>query len=210
MTVLQLRTNIRVNLNDNGITFYSDQDINDSIQDAYNEIAARTKFLTKTAANLSWQANSNYYDFLSLGVTDYLGTIGIFNNVSNLWLRDDISIKQFDNIRRDWELWIGSPQFWAPHSFKYTAIAPKYAVANAGTYNLLYNASAPILSGDTDSPLIAADMQVLIELYATADLLESADEPTKAITFWNQYTPKLEIYKQRSGNAAKSDLLMRI
>src|SRR5258708_3695769 len=107
----QLPVNIRSNLSDNGITYFDDQTINDSIQDAYNEVAAKCFCIPKSAI-INQISNVNYYDFLALGITDYLGTIGIFNLATNFWLRDDVSLRDFDRLRRDWERWNGEAQFW--------------------------------------------------------------------------------------------------
>ena len=208
MTRQQIRDVIRVNLADVGISYYSDAEINSSIQDCYNEVCAKSQCLVKSATSLTWR-ESNYYDFVTLGVTDYLGCIAIFNILTNQWLRDDLSLRDFDRIRRDWELWKGQPQFWASHSLQYVAVAPRVAVA-IGTYTLWYWAVAPTLSGDSDTPLIAVDMHDLFEYYCTADLLETAEEAVKAAAFWKPYEEHLLSYKQRCHELAKAELLLRI
>lgn len=207
MTRKEIRDLVRINLADAGITYYSDAEINASIQDAYNEICAKSQCLVKSSTR-NWAA-ANYYDFLTDGVTDYLGCIAIFNNVTNQWLRDDLSLRDFDRLRKDWELWTGQPQYWAPHSIKYTAIAPKLATA-AGTFILWYWATAPTLSGDSDTPSIATDVHDLFEQYCTGDLLETAEEAVKASVFWSQYDAGILEYKERCHNLAKAELLLRI
>src|SRR5579872_5313919 len=174
----QIRTRVESNLSDAGV-FFSANAINDSLQDAYNEVASRTRCIIKSAT-VNQVADSNYYDFITLGVTDYLATIGIFNNETQFWLRDDLSLRDFDRLRRNWELWVGSPQFWAPHSLKYIAIAPVNAVVTTQTFTLWYWAIAPTFTLDSDSPLIATDKQNLLENYACGDLLADAKEYTKA------------------------------
>ena len=222
MTRSQLRANVRSNLNDNGITFFKDSEINLSLQDAYNDIASKCQCIVNSVT-LNWLAQVNYYDFLAgnpdlngdpqnTPITDYLGTIGIFNNNSNLWLRDDVSIRDFDKIRIDWELWTGQPQFWTPRNIKYIAVAPKLYQAS-GTFNLWYWGKAPIWNDDDDTvtePLVASDMQQLFEFFSTADLLESAEEAMKAGIWWNQYFSSRMEYKDRCRNLAGADLLMRI
>jgi hypothetical protein len=208
MTRAQIRAAIRMNLDDAGVTFYQDDEINTSIQDAYNEIAAKTRCIVKSTT-LNWGDAKTYYDFLSLGVSDYFGTIAIFNNNSNLWLRDDVNLRDFNRIRRDWETWRGESQFWAPHSFKYTAVCPCLETGS-GNFVLWYYAVAPTLVDDTSVPIIATDVQRLFEYYSTADLLETAEEATKASIWWGKYDPILNAYKERCHNLAKSQLLLRI
>ena len=210
MTRGQIRAVVRDDLADNGVTFYSDAEVNVSIQDCYNEVCAKSLCLAQTAAGLSWINGKNYYDPIAdLGVADYIGTVGIFNNNTKFWLFDNVTLRDFDRIRRDWELWNGQPEFWATHSLKMFCVVPKLLTA-VGTFDLRYYAAAPILVDDTSVPLIATDMHDLFEYYCTADLLETADETTKAQGWWKDYYEHLDTYKQRVHNLAKSDLLLRV
>lgn len=228
----QIKADIQDNLSDLSLNFYSDDDLNQSIQDAYDDVGILTQCI-QSKVTLNWLSNLSYYNFQSLGVTDYLGTIAIFNNVTNLWLRDDLNLKDFDRIRRDWEIWIGTPQFWAPSDPNNIAIAAKYlaggnnngafdpqSFSNAfyidstygtlGSFILYYFTLAPVLVSDTDTFLIASDMQTLITNYCTADLLEQAQEYSKAGTYWTKYFSDIEDYADRVKRNNKSDLLLRI
>ena len=209
----QIRDRIRTNLNDSGITYYSDKEINDSIQDAYNEIAARALYNVKNIT-LPWYAHLNYFDFPGplFRVCDYIATIAIFNNSTRQFLRDDLNIRDFNRLRRDWETWRGAPQFWCPHSWQYDAIAPAYASVPSvnGTFILTYYAQSPLLAADADEFLIASDMLTLIEQYSTGDLLETAEEPAKAGSFWNDYESGIMNYKERCHKLAKYELLLRV
>lgn len=222
MTRSKLRSNVRVNLNDTGISFYKDADINNSLQDAYNDIASKCQCIVNHTT-LNWLSQVNYYDFhrgnpdsngdpQNTPVDDYLGAIAIFNNNSNLWLRDDTSIRDFDRIRIDWELWSGQPQFWTPRTLRYIAVAPKLYVGT-GTFVLWYWGRAPKWDDSQDTtqePLVAPDMQDLFEHFATADLLESAEEPVKATNWWSKYFLNRESYKSRCRKNCSADLLQRI
>jgi hypothetical protein len=229
MTRGQLKTVIRLNLADVGIVRCTDEDLNTSLQDAYDDIVILTQCIVKRTT-INWVADLSYYDFLALGIADYLTTTAIFNNVTNYYLRDDLSIRDFDGIRRDWELWNGTPQFWAPCSPSKIAIAAKYtggtvtgafnplAFSNAffigsapiGTFDLIYAATAPTFTVDTDSPLIASDMQVMFEDYCTADFLEQDEEFTKASIYWQSYYSNIDKYVERVKKINKSDLLLRV
>lgn len=204
----QLRANIQSNLQDAGVTYYQDAEINTSIQDAYNIIAAKSFCIIKSVT-LNWESY-NYYDFIGLGVSDYLGTIAIFNIATNQWLRDDLSLRDYDRLRRDWETWNGQPMFWTPHSLKYVAIVP-FLTAAVGTFTLWYWATAPTLGSDSDSPLVSSDVQsFLFEGYCTGELLETGEEPSKANDWWMQYKKYITTYKERCINVAKSDVLLRV
>lgn len=211
MNFTQIAANVRANLSDAGITYYDADYINNSLQDAYNEVAAKTRCIIKSVT-LNQLANKNYYDFLALGVTDYIATIGIFNLDTQFWLRDDINLRDFDRIRRDWELWTGEPQFWASHSKQYIAVCPTLPaiVGNTNQFTLWYWAQAPSISANSGVPLIATDMQSILEKYSTADLLEGAEELTKSSVFWAEYEMDKEKYKERCVKLAAADLLLRI
>lgn len=231
----QVKAEVQTNLTDLNINFYSDDDLNNSIQDAYDDIVILTQCIQKKVT-LNWISNLSYYDFKNvMNVTDYMGTIAIFNNVTNLWLRDDLSLKDFDRIRRDWETWIGSVLFWAPSDPTYIAICPKMfasniqygafdsgsfdsgsffidnsITSNLGSFILYYWALAPTLVSDSDTFLVASDKTTAITRYATADLLEQCQEFNKAQSFWDPYLKDIEEYADRVKRNNKSDLLLRL
>lgn len=205
----QIKTNIRVNLDDNAVTFYTDTDLNDSIQDAYDDICSLSQCIVKNTT-LTWIANLSYINFITdYSITDYLATTAIFNNLTNRWLRDDLNLRDLDRLRRDWENWTGTPQFWAPSDVNHIVIAPKYTTSS-GTFKLVYWASAPTLTSDNDTLLTASDVQDMFEHYCTADLLEQAQEYTKANEYWTKYYESLAEYSERTKKMNKSDLLFRV
>lgn len=209
MTRAQIRANVRSNLADAGITFYDDTTLNDAIQDAYNEVASKCRCIVKSAT-VAQVASTNYYDFSTLGISDYLGCFAIFNTATNFWLRDDLALPDFDRIRRDWELWTGAVQFWTPHSFKRVAVAPYLTQIVNETFVVWYWATAPILTVDSDTFLIATDMQEMLEMYATADKLEDSEELAKAEPFWKSFEEDKQTYLVRCQKLAAAQLLQRV
>lgn len=208
MTRGELKIILAKNLEAAGTSFYNNTELNDSIQDAYDDVAILTQCIVKSVT-ISWAAK-NYYNFKDdHAVTDYLGTIGIFNNNTNLWLRDDVAYRQFDSLRSDWENWRGNQQFWCPLAFNRVVVVPFNTMA-VGDFSLRYCATAPTLSSDASTFLIAADMMNLLERYVTGDMLETAEEFNKAQFEWKQYFEGIEEYKTRCHNLARSDLLLRI
>lgn len=227
----QIKATVRANLDDAGVSFYSDTDLNESFQDAYDDITVISQCIIKSV-DLTWIGDLSYYNFVSdFGVGDYFCTIAIFNYATNRWLRDDLTIRDFDRIRRDWELWVGTPQYWASADPLHIAIAPKYlAQTTTGSFDsfsfsdaydigttsvvqrfkLLYCASAPTLNNDLNTLLTASDVQNLFEFYVTADMLESAEEYTKAQEFWEKYYNSLNQYAERVKRNNKADLLLRV
>lgn len=205
-TFATLKTNLKQNLNDSGAIMSTQIEVDDSTQDAYDDIVAQTQCIIKKIT-LNWQANLSYYDFISL-VPDFMAITAIFNNVNNQWLSDNLTTRDFDNMDIQWEVATGTPLQWAPVNFRYTAVYPRYA-SNAGTFDLYYWAVAPQVD-DSASPAIPADMANLFTEYSTADLLEAFEEFSKANNFWNEYLEGLETFKERVQAINKVDLLIRI
>lgn len=206
-TFSELKTRARVNLNDLGVIFHSSDDLQSSIQDAYDDVAAISGCIIKKVT-LDWVANLVYYDFAALGVTDFMAVIAIYNNVNNRFLRDDIDLVKLDMIRDNWEVWTGTPQWWVASNFKYTAIVPHYTTA-AGTFDLYYMAMAPTVV-DTSVPLIPSNEEITLVDYTTMDMLEQSREFVKAQPFWENYQKKVEDLKFRNQNFARRDFLIRL
>lgn len=202
-----IKTNIGINLSDTGQIHFTNSDLQTSLQDAYDDICCLSQCIIKKV-NLDWQNDLTYYDFSSLSVTDYLGCIAIYNNINNRWLQDDLNLKQFDKLRTYWEIWHGTPNWWAFSDFKRIAVVPKQEIAT-GTFDLYYWATAPTVV-DGSTPLIATDVQKLFEQYSTADLLEQVDEFSKANIWWADYYGVLETYIERTKSLARADLRLLI
>jgi len=227
----QIKTIIRENLDEVNAAFYTDTDLNDSIQDAYDDIICLSQCIVKSVT-LTWIDHLSYINFSrDYGIADYLATVAIFNARTNRWLRDDLTLRDFDKIRRDWEIWTGTPQFWAPSDPDHIAIAPKFNSTIVGgafhggafsdaffistggttaTFRLVYWAQAPVLHADNDIFLIASDVQDMLEYYVTADMLEQQNEFTKSQEYWTKYYETLIDYSDRVKRINKSDLLLRI
>lgn len=181
---------IRLNLNDEGVKFYSPSDLNDSIQDGYDEIAAYTGCIEKVTT-LSWVANLTYYDFHAL-IPDFLAVKGIFNGRIKRWMLPGSS-REFDGYRIDWEMANNEPQWFYPANWRWIAFFPQPAVS-AGVFYPWYAAQADILTG-TSIPQIPPDNYTVLEYYVTADLLDQSEEWTKAQHYWKLYLSNLEEFR---------------
>ncbi len=197
-----LAADIRNNLEDAGVTFYSADDVNDAIQDAYDDIAVMSGCIQKSAT-ISFVSLLSYYDFRSL-ISDYFAVVAIYNNNSNRWMYPDTR-RSFDKERSDWELMTGEPFSFCPIDSKRVCIVPRFTVAT-GNMTVFYRATADTL-GATDTPQIHTDMTTLIEHYVTADLLDQQQEFIKADAWFQKYFKELMEYKIRVGRLALSDYL---
>lgn len=210
MTIGKIKELTRSNLFDAGVTFWAAEDLDDSVQDGYDDVAFQTQCIVKRLNGFPWLDKVGYINFKTrYNVNNYMGTTAIFNNNTNMWLRDDVVVRHFDQLRRDWEVWCGQPQFWAPVSNEYIVVVPRMPQAT-GSFDLIYWEAAPVILDDTHVPLIATDMQGLLELYSTADMLEQAQEYVKASKWWDQYQSGITEYSKRTKNLARKDQLLTI
>ena len=199
MTRDQIAVKIRENLNDHGITYYSSEDLNDSIQDAYDEIVVYTECIEKIT-KITLPGDSTYYNFATL-IPDFYRLMGIHNPEINAYLTPDTDRNQL-NYRNNWETITGSARDFTILDYRYIGIAGRSSYSR--TFKIYYKAQAPTLSGST-SLLINSHYQILVEHYCTADLLEQNQEFNKAVNYWALYEHLLEDYKFKIKLLSKAD-----
>lgn len=201
MTRAALAAKIRTNLNDLGITFYSVSDINESIQDAYDEIVVYSECIEKRT-DINFTSNSSYYKVGEELPSDFYRVIGILNDETNRWLTGSFDRNELI-YANDWETTSGTAYNFTILGFDRIGITGRKSNAT-GYFKMFYKAQAPILQNSTHL-LINDNFILLPELYATADLLEQNQEFSKASIYWNQYDEMLEKYRDKIQLLSKSD-----
>ena len=196
---------VRENLNDAGY-FYSSDDFEDSIQDAYDEIVALAGALPKAVA-INTVASKTYYDLRTL-IPDFVALRGIYNARIRRWLIPK-SMRWFETQRDDWELQTGEPEYFATVNYKYVAIYPRLATAS-GQYYVFYYASADTLSGSDVPQLITSAGEKALEYYVTADLYEQAEEWVKASEYWTLYVEEFSKVSDVRKNLRLPDFVDRL
>jgi len=188
------------NLNDLAVTYYSNQDLNNSIQDAVDEIVVYSECLD-AETELPFQSNLTYYNLTDL--------IPNFYRLTRIWYS---GISQFFEIgsdrrefsyRSDWEIRSGTARtlvIAGPNRIAFDGRTSN----PTGVFRIFYKATAPILNDQLHIP-INTNYLHLVENYCTADLLEQNEEFIKASKFWAKYEPELEEYKKKIQLLSKSD-----
>lgn len=201
----QITTKVLQNLENSGASFFTASQVNDSIQDGYDDVCAYCGQLEKSIS-VDFQANLTYYNMRSL-VPDFMAVVAVYNYNTKRWLIDSNS-KELDQVRWDWETWIGQPIWFFPHDFQYMAICPKLS-SNNGNMEVFYRAQATTLIG-ASVPRIKSNSVKLLEFYATGDLLESVKEYIKADIWLGQYKELRERYKTDVKSLAEADRIATI
>lgn len=185
LQVVAIQARVTRNLNDAGVVYYRNKDYTDSIQDGYDEVAARTACIEKIAT-VPFVNNQTYYDFMTL-IPDFMAIKGIFNGRIKRWMIPSMA-PELDGFRIDWEMAKNEPNYFFPVNFRWVAIFPIPASSNSGNNNMYiwYAAQADTLA-QTSIPQIPPDNINLLEFYTTADLLDQSEEYSKADFYWALY-----------------------
>lgn len=200
MTRDEISKRIRNNLNDAGITYYSEEDVNDAIQDGYDEVAVYCECIEKNV-ELPFKNDTTFYDFSEM-IPDYYRVTRIYSGVTSRWL--DVNLER-ENLAyaSDWLTANGSADSFIIKGPKYIGITNKQPQA-VGSFKVWYKAQADILSNNS-VPKINMKFQILLEHYGTADMLEQNQEFSKSQLYWAQYNKMLEDYRQKIQLLAKTD-----
>lgn len=201
MTRDQVAQIVKHNLDDAGV-YYSDSDINESLQDAYDEIAVFTEFIERTI-EISLQADTNYYN-LSLLIPDYYRLVYIYNIGKKQFIYPDVE-RKISGYRADWELAYQTETNFTINGPKYIGIFGRTAFVEPNAkLKIWYKATAPIMQGNSII-LINTNYIQLLENYSTADLLEQNQEFTKALEYWQTYEVDLLKYREKIQLLSKKD-----
>lgn len=200
MNVANIRFNIASNLGDSEMVLHSSDSINESIQEAYELICAKTLCLEKSF-KFPQIDNQVYYDFGQFH-PDFLAVSGIWSFNINRWLIP-ASRKLFDTWRWDWELMTGEPRWFDPINYRYVCIIPHNS-PTSGAFQVFYKAKADFLT-DAQFPSIPPSAFKAIENYATADQFFIDREFTKGSRYYKDYLVDLPIIKKLALRKADAD-----
>ncbi len=202
MTRLELVTRLR-NYFENNIYFSTD-DFLASLQDGYDEVAAFSGCILK-ATNIPFIKDLTYYDMIT-AIPDCIGVFAIFNTVTKRWMVP-VSQGRLDRHSESWEVYYGTPEYFAICSHRYTAIYRKPSVDSYGDMYVYYVAAAPTLSADDDVIQIPDEYATTLEGYSITDLQEQQQEWSKAqkyLAVYGQALEDLRIWAKEQRNPARN------
>jgi len=197
MTRDEIASRVRVTLNDEGVTYYSADDVHASIQDGYDEAVSVIQPFLKTKT-ITFVDSQVYYNLYTL-ISDYIRLVGIYNNNTDRWL-DFTSLKGLQSKRIDWETTEGNPTEFIVPDFQWIAMWPRLSTA-VGSMDIIYKPKGCTLDGNTELTLTNVD-RLLLENYSVADLFEQSEEYSKAQRSLKDYFSELQsaktVVEQRS------------
>jgi hypothetical protein len=199
MTRGEVKARVRANLDDNAVTFYTATDIDDSLADAYYWSSIFANSIEKTK-NISFQQSCPYYN-LQLIIPDHFAVTGVYDLARSRFLPYK-SRQELTSLNHLYETWAGPPEYFFVHSQNYLFIGPQplnvASLVQTGEANLkiFYRAFDDNISDDFHHQYrIPVQADDCIEFYATADLLEQAQEWSKAQFYWDKFHQQLIVGK---------------
>lgn len=189
MTKEEIISRTRDELADNGVTYYSTQDLSDSFDDGYEEICVMTGVLERMGL-VTLVDNTVYYNLYE-GFLDYVRPFAIWNPDIGDWMSQK-SDDFFRKFRSDWEKAKGNSYRFSVIDFQYIALFPHKTTANDTQLQVYYNAKPLQPIQPYEVPEIPEQFQVAIQYYIMQDLFPQSEEFTKASLFLERYAQKLE------------------
>lgn len=188
---------VRSNLYDVNLRWFSSTDVLNSIQDAYNKLVGLLCPIEHST--LIPQEPEPYYG-LDSQIPNFMYISGIFNPHINQWL-EGLTYKQMKATYQTY-LAIGQPKWFSIMDLKKVLVWP-YDPGARGVLYILFKESAPQLIDITARNCCTIEEQLdsafkhvpilpystgpkLLEYFATADLLEQAREFKKAKVWWDK------------------------
>jgi len=195
MTRSEVKTRVRANLDDLAVTFFTATDIEDSLFDAYYWASVFANTIEKTK-NISFQKDCPYYHLQTI-IPDHFAVTGVYDVIRERFLRYKSRI-ELVFLRSNYEVWPGPPEYFFIHSQNYLFIGPQQinvpSVAQSSQVDLkiFYRAFDDVATASDNGVFrIPIQGEDCIEFYATADLLEQAQEWTKAQFYWDKFHSQL-------------------
>ena len=201
MTRKEIREKVQSNLEDAGAIYHSATTINEEIQRGYSRFAYLTGCISKAKffpfkPQPYWTLRPNIGDFLYLN--------GVYDDYRNKWLTPT-SRRYIRQLREDWELWVGSPEWVVPIDYSRIAVVP-HLTSTSGQCIIHYSATADTLA-DSSIPQLPITAEYALEYYTTAKLLANLKEFGKATEYWKLWLDSVEQSILHVNNLAKVDRL---
>ncbi len=189
----QMQTEVRRKLNETSATFWTNDDIQEALNEGYGEISDETEWYEREAT-IQTTANRLYHDLRSILGDTFLSLRRVWNATTEEWLYPT-GHREMDGGYRQWELVQGEPRQVYIRGLWWLAQWPKRPVDD-GRSRVVYTAIPPAMDDSTDEPEFPKEFHRGIVEYALSDLLSQERETKKAVACWNQYLTYQQGLKQ--------------
>ena len=181
----QLKTDVRRRLGDSTTAFFSNDDIENAIQDAYAELADATEFFERYA-NLTTIAGHTYYNLTHILPDTFLSPRRVYSGTTNRWLTPTTPRELDYHTYRQWELVYGPPEKYWMRGNWWFGIFPRTA-DDVPILRFCYTAIPDEFVDDSDTPAFPQEFHPGISASALSDLFSQQRETEKALVKWAEY-----------------------
>ena len=199
MTTADILGRIKQDLDDPGTT-WTDEDLYDSLQDGYEEIAFYTDCIQKV---VELPFTSYTYVNIRTSVPDYYRPMAIWDRNQKAFLEPKYQ-KDVELCDEKWELAGGSPIYFTPCGLDYISFYPHYSATPTLGYYFFYHALAGDITSSASLEIPQNCRRVAVD-YVVNDLLDQTLEFKKAQTFYQKYLEGLERTRKEVERTSRAD-----
>jgi hypothetical protein len=191
MTKTDILARVSKTLEDEGLVHFTEDDLNDSIQDGYMYVALISECIEKVVT-IDVPSDSLYFN-VAEAIPDYYRVFAIFNSLNNRWLIP-ASFHSLQSNGPRWETRTGSVQWFCPLGARHILFHPATSAVN--TMYFFYRAQAPEIAAN-EEPAFFEDCHKILEYYVVQDLLDQNLEYTKSTRFYSLFISELSDLSRR-------------
>lgn len=192
MTRGQFRTLIQGDLFDSVGVYFTNDIVNNSIQEGYDQVVCASQCIEKTIS-INWIPGQIYYDLYNT-IPQYSKPTKILNYDTNRWT-DFTDSRFLDKYRFDWEVSNGASWFSYLVNYQYLGFFPHAGGVGGSNFLLMYKVFRDTLVSDSSPLQVPSPYFNTITNYCIADLLESIHEFTKAKGYFDDFSAELNLLR---------------
>jgi hypothetical protein len=193
----------RLNENESSPTFWSEADVELSINEGYEEISDSSEWYEEYNV-ISLLSHLQYYDLRTLLPDTFLAPKRFFNQTTSEWL-SPVVLRELDfHTTRQWETVDGEPQRTLMRGLWWLGFWPKQPT-DTGKIKFYYSAIPVRMTEDTDEPGFPVEYHKYLVEFALYDLLTQDGETKKALVHWQTYLEGERLLRVSVGSRIATD-----
>jgi len=184
MTLQEMRTETRRYLDEATNVFFTDQDIDDALNDGWEELADAAEWAEREAT-ITLKTHRTYYDLSTVLADSFLSLRRCWNTQTQRWLVP-VDPRELDEGYRQWELNTGPPQKYFIRGLWWLGVWPAPPADSLGL-RIYYTAVPPKLTMNSAEPAVPIEYQQSLIDFALGRLLAQERETKKSIQHFKLY-----------------------
>jgi hypothetical protein len=180
----EMRAAVRTRIAEASANFWSDSDIDSSINEGFQELADATEWYERSTS-IPTMSNRTYLDLRGVVDGSFISPKRARNLQTGKWLTPT-TVRNQDSQYRQWERNVTEPSSMFMRGLWWIGLHPKPSSDN-GFVRLYYSAIPAVITDDSTTIPIPEEFHMALVSYALYDLLAQDAETGKAMLYWNEY-----------------------